>query len=910
MNAKDILRKKFSDHFEKYYNVELFDKEGFTRKQCKSCGKFFWSLTDTVVCPDQPCSSYTFIGNSIGKKLDYINTWKTIKTFFQDNNHKIINRYPVVSRWRTDLYFTVASIINFQRIAGNQITFQFPSNPLLVPQVCLRFNDIQNVGISGKHLTSFCMVGQHSINDENGYWKDKCINLDFELLTNRFSIPKNEISFVEDVWLGHGAFGYSLEFFVRGLELGNAVFTSYKGNPNDYQKLSTPVIDMGAGLERFTWLTQGTPTIYDSIFEPVLKFLLKNTGITYDPKLLSKYSVLSSPFNWESNQDMSNLKSIVVEKLSITNEEFDSKIGTMQSIYSLADHVRTLIFGIADGCIPSNVGGGYNLRVLLRRALAIIKINNWNFDLFDVARIHINYLKHMYPELEEKKSEIRKILQVEETHYKNSINRVNGILNNLSNSKKELTEEQVIQFYDSDGITPEVFKQSGININISNDFYSKVTARHPKLKNNTKSLNIDLNSVDSTKLLFYSNQYEYKFKATVTKIINKNLIVLDKTDFYPRGGGQEPDTGLIGNCKVVDVIKEGSVVLHKVENCKLNEGEIVQCEINQNRRESIMKHHTSTHIINKSAKTILGSWVWQHSAFKDYDKGRIDVTHYSNLTTEELNKIELLANNIVQQNLPVLCQYMDKDKAENKYGFSIYQGGVPPDKKIRLISIGDFDIEACGGTHVNNTGEIGLIKIIKTERIQDGVIRIEFVSGNKAISYIQNNELIINKSANILESPKDKLFDNLVSMQHHFNESKRISKAIIKKYSNSIMKQTFEIANDYKKYKIYTLYDEELNYDVHINIGDLAVAKYENLIYCVLLPVKDKTQILVFCGDNLQEKGIMANNLIIPIAKYLHGSGGGTSRFAQGGGKLVEQTNLIDTKIIDLIKKFIDEKGI
>ena len=147
-------------------------------------------------------------------------------------------------------------------------------------------------------------------------------------------------------------------------------------------------------------------------------------------------------------------------------------------------------------------------------------------------------------------------------------------------------------------------------------------------------------------------------------------------------------------------------------------------------------------------------------------------------------------------------------------------------------------------------------------------------------------------------------------MQNNFNESKRISKSIIKKYSNSIVKQTFEIANDYKNYKIYVLYDEELNYDIHINIGDLAVTKYENLIYCVLLSVKDKTQILVFCGSNLQEKGIMANNLITPVAEYLHGSGGGTSRFAQGGGKLVEQSNLIDEKITDLIKKFIDKKGI
>ena len=264
--------------------MKLFDEEGFVRKKCQNCGKYFWTLDDNrTVCPEKPCQQYEFLGNPpSSRQFNYVEAWKTIENFFRKNGHESIRRYPVVCRWRPDLYFTIASIVDFQRIESGKVVFDFPANPLIVPQMCLRFSDIANVGVTGRHQTSFCMVGQQALANSSGYWKDHCIDLDFRLLTSELAIPKEEIIFVEDVWLGPGAFGYSLVYHVRGLELGNAVFTAYEGTPENYVEYDEKVIDMGAGLERLVWLSQGTFTSDEAIFPSVLRKLRAKTGLSLE----------------------------------------------------------------------------------------------------------------------------------------------------------------------------------------------------------------------------------------------------------------------------------------------------------------------------------------------------------------------------------------------------------------------------------------------------------------------------------------------------------------------------------------------------------------------------------------------------------------------------------------------------
>src|SRR5208283_4964004 len=358
-DVKAQLQERFSGDYEKYYLVDLFKRKGFVRRKCENCGKHFWTLKpERTRCDDQPCSPYTFIGDPPTKtKLNYVGTWKKVEEFFRSNGHTIVPRYPVVARWRPDLYFTVASIIDFQRIEGGKVIFELPANPLVVPQMCLRFNDIPSVGVSGKHYTSFCMVGQTAIANKDGYWKDRCIDLDFELLTKEFGIPEQEISFNESVWTGApGAFGYSLEYFVRGLELGNAVFTAFEGDITNYREMKEPVIDMGAGLNRLAWITHGTPTSYDVVFSSVLKNMQEVSKVDYDEGLFLRYSKVAGTMNLDDYPTMAEARKVIARSLEVEPSLITEKLAPIEALYAVADHSRTLLFGIADGQLPSNVG--------------------------------------------------------------------------------------------------------------------------------------------------------------------------------------------------------------------------------------------------------------------------------------------------------------------------------------------------------------------------------------------------------------------------------------------------------------------------------------------------------------------------------------------------------------------------
>ncbi|NSL76852.1 MAG: alanine--tRNA ligase [Thaumarchaeota archaeon] len=895
---KDLLRKKFSSDYKNYYEVNLFETEGFSRKQCSNCDNFFWTADESrLTCPEQPCEQYGFIGNSpTSKKLDYAQCWKAIEEYFIDHGHSSINRYPVVARWRPDLYFTIASIVDFQRIEGDKITFEFPENPLIIPQMCLRFNDIENVGVSGKHFTSFVMIGQHCIANDTGYWKNECIDLDYGLLTNVFGIPKKEIVFKEDVWVGYGAFGYSLEYYVRGLELGNAVFTQFEGDPTNYKTMDDKIIDMGAGLERFSWLTQGTPTAYESVFGSAIKNMIDKCNIVYDQDFFKNYSKFSGMLNLDEVSDIEFTRKQVAEKLGVGIDELIEKVTPFESMFAVLDHVKTLVFAISDGALPSNVGGGYNLRVLLRRSLSKIHSQKWNVELGEIADWHIDYLSQIYPELKEHRNEILKILEVEEQRYDNTQERIKKIVSNMNKSNQIVNEETLIKLYDSDGITPEFIRDQGMKIDIPANFYAKVTEKHILNTTEKPKRNFDIDGIDQTRPLFYENQDLTEFEGRVLKVFNDSkhsFVVLDQTAFYARAGGQEPDFGTLDNHKVLDVEKYGQVILHKINKMDIKEGTTIKGKIDQHRREILTRHHTATHVMLGAAKRALGSWVWQSSAFKDVDKARLDITHFEHLSLQQIEKIEKLANDAIRQNLPVHKLVLDRGEAENKYGFSIYQGGIAPGKNIRVQEIETWDVEACAGTHVSSTGELGIIKIIKNERIQDGVERLEYVAGEIAIEYIQKQNRLLDSISNNLSVPIDKLNQTVDDLIHDNDAIKRDSKSLIKNHladiiCNHLNSSSVKISDISLSILDWNHVDE----DFHILVGEHCINKINNLIYIGIINTDKSSRLFIFCGEKINQK-YKAVDLARQISKAFGGSGGGTNRFAQGGCSKISDHNTI-----------------
>jgi alanyl-tRNA synthetase len=888
---KEALRAKFSADYKRYYLVDLFRREGFVRTRCESCGRFFWTLdASRRRCDDPPCSPYSFIGNPpTKKKLGMVETWKAVERFFVRKGHTSVKRYPVVARWRPDLYFTVASIIDFQRVEAGRVVFQLPANPLIVPQVCLRFNDIPSVGVSGKHFTAFTMIGQHALDNREGYWKDRTIDLDFELLTKDLGIPSREITFNEEVWVGYGAFGYCLEYFVRGVEMGNAVFTAFEGDPGNYRTMPEKVVDMGAGLQRWTWLTQGTPTAYDANFTSVLAKVNEKCDVKVDQHLFLEFSKLAGAMNIDEYGSLSEPRRVIAKQLDVDPVALESQLAPLEALYAIADHAQTLLFGIADGMLPSNSGGGYNLRILFRRAMDFIHHHKFPLSLPEVVNWHIDYLKGIYPELEEHREDVAEVLGVEESRYASSNERVGKIVSAIASAAKEVTTDELIRLYDSDGVTPEQLIEAGAKVEVQEDFYEKVQAKHVTKKFEEPERPFKIERLPATKLLYYDEEPNFDFKAKVLKVFPGNHIVLNRTVFYPRGGGQEPDRGTMAGAKVVDVERFGDIVLHKLEGKSPRQGETVECHVDTKRRRRITQTHTATHIINGSSRQVLGPWVWQHSAFKEEDYGRIDITHFSHLTDPEVRKIEDLANEIVRRNLKVKNTFMPRQTAEQRYGFRLYQGGVVPGKLVRVVDIGGWDIEACGGTHNKSTGEVGLIKITKAERVQDGVERLTFVAGEAAIEYMHRMDSELQELSSVLGTQRENLTKVAKAVLGELEASrareKSLGQAMVEMGSAGVTSGAKSIGEA----KLYVSKYPPLGEDQIIAQGQKSVSSEPSLIYVALFSTGNSARIVCFVGSAARQLGFSAAEIVRRLAPALGGSGGGSPSFAQGGGPLVDK---------------------
>lgn len=737
------------------YEVELFRERGFTRKRCSICGKFFWTLSDRETCGEPPCEEYSFIGDSPMKEgMDLTEMREFYLSFFEKHGHKRIPRYPIIARWRDDIFFTIASISCFQPWVLNQ-TIEPPANPLVISQTCLRFNDIDNVGKTGRHLTEFEMMAHHAFNTKEKvvYFKDRTVELCHKLLLE-LGIKADEIQYMEAEWSGGGNSGPCFEVIVRGVELATLVFMMYRDTPSGREEMEMQVVDTGYGLERFVWISQGTPNAYDAIFGDVLERLKREADIHADDGLMAEYSKLAGMMNVESNADLRVLRKKVAERMRIPVEEIIEEITPLEHIYAVCDHTRALMFMLNDGgIVPSNAKAGYFARLLARKTLRSLDSLGLEIPLREILAMQVDYSKKDFPGLMDNREDILRLIEVEERKYRKTMARGKSIVGRIDDElgdkgEDRINTEELIHLYDSHGLTPEIVAEfSRLKVDIPDDFYIQVAGRHEKPEGEEEKLEeMRVPDVKPTELGFYEDAYVREFKARVLKRF-KNHLILDKTYFYAEGGGQEADNGLIDSLKVVDVQKHGNVVLHRVEGDldSIGEGTIVECEIDWDRRLQLMQHHTVTHIINGAARRVLGNHAWQAGAHKSEALGRLDLSHHSRITDEEKKEIERLSNQVIAEKRPIEIGFMGRDTAEKKYGFRIYQGGAVPGKVIRVVDILDWDVEACGGMHFKNTSEAGHIRITDTKRIQDGVVRIEYKAGRALKGYEEERGELVEK---------------------------------------------------------------------------------------------------------------------------------------------------------------------
>ena len=899
------------------FDIEFMRENDFIRKKCNACDSFFWTQRhDLDLCMEFPCVENEFIGKSPAKVRADLDKMRNIfLKFFEDNSHTVINPYPIIARWRDDLLVTIASIVDFQPYVTNG-EMPPPANPLVVSQPCLRFEDIDNVGLNfGRHLTIFEMGGAHAFNYPNKftYWKDDTIRYHHELLTEKLGVASDLVTYKEHFWSGGGNAGPDLEPNVMGLEISTLVFMYYRVENGNLIPLPVKTVDTGYGIERWAWLSMGTPTAFHVIFGNILDKTLNLIGGKIDEKVLLEASKLSGAFK---------ARELVAERLGMEVEELKSMIMPFEKVTSILDHTKALVFMLAEGVVPSNVKAGYLARMLARRAYRLLSLYDAQNMFFDIIEMQIKHWSPQFTHIMEMRDEIIKLADVEIKKYVKTLEReYSGAKKKLktlkSKGRSTIPIDILQELYESHGLHPqqvsELSKDLGVKVEIPSDFFSTLVRKKSESelmrpRDKKQGLMDRIGNLPDTELLYYKDVNQFEFEANVLKV-DENFVILDRTAFYSEGGGQLGDRGSIiwdgKKSKVIDIVKVGSISLHKIKGALPTKGAKIKGIVDAKRRRALMIHHTATHILNGAARHILGEHVWQAGAQKDIDKSRLDITHYAHLTREEVIDIENKANMIVRSNIPVEVLYLQRNDAERKYGFRLYQGGVVPGKEIRVIKIGDWDIEACGGTHCLRTGDIGLIKIIKVERIQDGVERLEFLAGEPAIKFIQLREDIISKISHYISTPQDKIVDAVNKLMMDRESVMKKQKIMLKKIAELSKPQIMDKVVKISDIEVYFELDHDLGEEYQIMVGEQCIKINPSLIYCATVIEGKVAKVIVFCGKNAQEKGLKARELARRISSTIGGSGGGDMRFGRGGGPLINRAKEVESTLLSYIKEVL-----
>jgi alanyl-tRNA synthetase len=931
-------------------HIPFWDESGHMRRTCSVTGLYFWTRDNNrTTSGDTHEDPYTFIGSPIidgfpmrGKELkDSMRS--SFLNYFSENSHTQIDPYPVIARWRDDIHLTIASIADFQpHVTSGQVPP--PANPLCISQPCIRLTDVAAVGRSGRHLTTFEMMAHHAFNRPNDgevvYWIDQCVRFCDDMLVNSFGINPIEITYVENPWSGGGNAGAALEVIVGGLELATLVFMNLEEHEDgdivikglSYREMDLQIIDTGYGLERFCWAAAGTPTIYEAIYPESVSWLKETIGFESmvndlnlnvdSTALLSELSRLAGILNIDVGTDVDSLYSTLIERLNaqdikISVSDLKRLTEPLSAIYAIPDHMHALCNMLGDGLIPSNTKAGYLARMLARRVCRMKSDLNLNLTLAELGKHHIE--THLDLEnFTQNEDGILLLLELEESRYYEMLRKgqsaVNTALQNLPKNATEVPDSILFRLSEERGINPDMVMAISNdlgweNLSVRVGFSADMADRNARMTKDAAKIRDKNNFLKEvfpvTSQDYYLDTNETHFTAEVlhcgeinhesNKISFSNevistpthFVILDRTLFYPEGGGQLGDQGYFHldgtrTISVLDTKIEEGVIIHFTDGF-LNNGRI-DAEVDNVRRRQLMDHHTAVHIVGGAARDILGPHIRQAGSNKGQRYARIDLTHYSRMSRDLLDKIEDRANDIVQLNPTVEKIILDRAEADSRFGFDIYQGGPPKHKEIRIIKIGDFDVQACGGTHHDEAGSIGELRIVRSSQVQDGVERLQIVAGDTARDHARQQERILSEASEILGVQSD---DLPKAVMKFFQEWKSQQKKISNLEAEIVRLRTSGGGDE-------AIHKDGIRYVIMESSGDSKqlmkmlseLTRDESKPTLAIIGSKDGGgKIIVATTENTKaSEKYNSVEILNAISSHINGGGGGRPTFAQGGG--------------------------